>query len=64
MKLRINFSTKKDKQRLFEYLKTLKGEHWVTIDRDTRSQSQNKYYWAVVVHLIADGTGMDKQEVH
>lgn len=64
MKLYIDFSTKKDKLRLFEYMKGLKGKHWVTIDRETRSQSQNKYYWAVVVQIIANETGMDKKEVH
>lgn len=64
MKMLINFNTQKGKRRLFEYLKTLRGEHWVSLDRETRSQTQNKYYWGVVVHLIADGTGMDKQEVH
>lgn len=29
-----------------------------------RSQSENKYYWAVVIKIISDETGNDPESVH
>jgi len=29
-----------------------------------RTNSQNRYYWGVVVHEIADHTGHDPQQIH
>lgn len=57
MELKIDFSDEKQKRKLYEHLKTLKGKKWVTIDSATRSVGWNRYYWKVVVGLIADHIG-------
>lgn len=36
----------------------------VTRRRATRSQSQNRYYWGVVVHLISEYTGFAPDDMH
>ena len=64
MKIYIDFNSKKSKQRLWDLLKNQKNGAWVTIERTTRTQSQNKYYWGVVVKLISEETGMNQHEVH
>jgi hypothetical protein len=64
MKLIIDFSKKRDKQRLFEHLKTLSGSVYVTLEREVRSTNLNKYYFAVVVKMICDYTGEDHNSVH
>jgi hypothetical protein len=64
MKLIIDFSKKRDKQRLFEHLKTLSGAVYVTLEREVRSTNLNKYYFGVVVKLICDYTGEDHNSVH
>lgn len=50
-----------------KYLRELNGEK-VIIElkkfRQTRSVQQNSYYWAVVVKLLSDHTGYDKDEMN
>lgn len=64
MKLIINFSKKKEKQRLFEHLKSLTGTVYVTLERETRSTNLNRYYFGVVVRLICEHSGQDSLTVH
>ena len=53
-------------QKLAEYIKTRKNgiysikitKHW------TRSLQQNSYYWGVVLELIEESTGTEKEELH
>lgn len=48
------------------YLYTLNGPVEVTVRRKSnkRTLSQNQYYWAVVIRLIADETGHTSDEIH
>lgn len=64
MKLIIDFDKKKDKQRLFEHLKSLNGTVYVSLERETRSSNLNKYYFGVVIKLICEYTGEDSESVH
>jgi hypothetical protein len=64
MKIYIDFARKKDKERLWEVLKNLDKGFWITVERNTRSQKQNNYYFGVVVKLISDHTGHTCEEVH
>lgn len=54
--------------RFKEYLHTFPNEKRVevTVDRlkHTRTSSQNRYYWGVVVAEIAKETGHDPEQVH
>jgi hypothetical protein len=36
----------------------------VRVHRDQRTSPQNRYYWGVVVTLLADHLGLEKQELH
>ena len=61
----INFDLESHKRQLYEKLKTLKGEYSVTIKRKQRTYSQLKYYWGVVIPMIAKEMGEDNlQGVH
>jgi hypothetical protein len=42
------------------------GEYIVTIERKvaTRSEQQNRYYWGVVLRLVAEHTGYTADELH
>ena len=58
-----------EKQNLLEaYLKSFKPDTRLEIVIKKyvpkRTDSQNKYYWGVVVKMIADYTGMDKDSTH
>ena len=33
-------------------------------ERHTRSLSQNKYYWGVIIQILSDYFGYDKEEMH
>ena len=33
-------------------------------ERHTRSLSQNKYYWGVIIEILSDYFGYDKEEMH
>lgn len=52
----INFDDMKDKQVLWNCLKSCKGKWRVELTRyrPRRSDAQNRYYWAVVVPMFAD----------
>jgi len=50
-----------------EYLSTLNGKRvQVTVEKikNSRTTSQNRYYWGVVVKLIAQHTGHDPEQIH
>ncbi len=57
-----------DKSQQFkEYLQTLNGKRVeLTVEKLThpRTNSQNRYYWGVVVKLIAEHTGHDPEQIH
>jgi len=56
-----------DKKRLYLVLKNLQsGVYKVTLQKikDSRSLNQNKYYWAVVVSVLASEVGYFKDEMH
>lgn len=56
------------KPKFDEYLQGFPNEKRVEVTVDklkhTRSNSQNRYYWGVVVKLIADHTGHDPEQIH
>ena len=50
-----------------EWLKNFEGKkvkYSYRIWRDTRSNNQNSYYWAVVVKILGDYFGYDPVEMH
>ena len=50
-----------------DYLHTLNGKRVeLTVEKlkHPRTNSQNRYYWGVVVHEIAKHTGHDPEQVH
>lgn len=54
-------------ERVEKWLATLEGSLVSVIIkkwRTDRSDNQNRYYWGVVVQMISDETGYDKEEVH
>ena len=59
-----DFSKKADKQKLYEYLRTLNGTYRVVIERETRRQNWNRYYWGVVIKILSDYTGIHKNDLH
>lgn len=55
------------KRAINEEVKRLDGQNvrvLVTKDTRTRTTKQNRYYWGVVVKMIADQTGYTPEEVH
>ena len=50
-----------------DYLHTLNGKRVeLTVEKlkHPRTNSQNRYYWGVVVHEIAKHTGHDPEQIH
>ena len=50
-----------------EYLRKFEGKWvWVTVEKFSkqRSLNQNRYYWGVVVKILADEIGYSKDEMH
>lgn len=66
MSVVINFDDEEDKRRFFVLLKQLRGKHSITIERvkQSRSVAQNKYYWGVIVPMLASEFGYFKDEMH
>lgn len=64
MQVPINFSVKKEKRALYEYLKNLNGLHIVTIEKTTRRLNWNNYYWKVIVGMGAEHQGCTPKEMH
>ena len=66
MSITINFDEEADKRKLFGLLKELKGTHTISIERtkQTRSLAQNKYYWGVIVPMLASEFGYFRDEMH
>ncbi len=48
-------------------LSKLEGKHielTIQKERNTRTLNQNSYYWGVIIEILSDYTGYDKDEVH
>ena len=62
----INFDSQSDRARLYGILKNLSGRHIIQFEksRQQRSMPQNKYYWGVVVPILASEFGYYKDEMH
>lgn len=66
MILIVDFSKQSDKQKLHETLKGLKPvAYWIElkIDRDKRSNRQNRYFHGVVLPLLSEETGFTTNEI-
>jgi ribosomal protein L39E len=67
MLLIVDFSKTSDKERLHKALKGLKPVPYLIelkVDRDTRSNRQNKYYWGVVLNILSEHTGFTPEEMN
>ena len=67
MEIIYNSELQADKKRLYQVLQNLQhGNYKINIQRirDGRSLNQNRYYWAVVVALLASELGYFKDEMH
>lgn len=55
-----------NQDRFKKYLSSLKGRVQLTVRpaRKKRSSQQNKFYWGVVIKLIAEELGYDSDELH
>jgi hypothetical protein len=55
-----------EKQRMAQYVRSLKGDVSVTVKKRTkpRSSHQNRYYWGVVVAMLSEYTGYEHEEMH
>lgn len=62
----INFDEDGEKRKFFAILKELKGKHIISIEksRQSRSLAQNKYYWGVIIPMLASEFGYFKDEMH
>ena len=60
----INIDSLESKKQLFNLLKTFKGEYEVSIKkvRINRSQSQNAYYWGVVLPYVLEAVNNEGNE--
>lgn len=45
-------------------LEGLRIELTISKERLTRSLSQNRYYWGVIIEILSDSFGYDKEEMH
>ncbi len=64
---RISFENRSDRAKLIRHLDSLRGkgvEITVRRVRSQRSLQANRYYFGVVVALLAEEFGYDKQEMH
>ena len=54
------------KEQFNTYLMSLPEDIEVIVraKRDTRSDQQNRYYWGVVLKIVADETGHTREELH
>lgn len=56
-----------DQQEFLDYRNRFEGQDVSVIIkrwRDPRSSPQNRYYWGLVVPLLADHCGYDREEMH
>ncbi len=56
-----------NKERFIPYLKSFEGKRIELVLREkrtTRSGGQSRYYWGVVLAMLADHTGHSKEEMH
>ena len=62
-KLRLN-----ERQKFNDYVSTLNGEVEVVVGKakkwKDRSNQENRYYWGVVVQILSDHIGYQKDEMH
>lgn len=66
MILIIDFSNTEDKKRLYKELNKVKPvPYWIElkIDRDKRSNRQNRYFHGVVLPLLSEHTGFTTDEI-
>jgi len=57
----------KDQKGFLDYIKTFEGkkvEILITKFKKSRSVQQNRYYWGVVIPILCDFTGYEKEEMH
>ena len=61
-----NFDNEAQKMSLYKMLKHLKGLHVVNIKRHRkkRSNSENRYYWGVIIKVLGDEFGYIPDEMH
>lgn len=55
-----------EKQRMAQYVRSLKGDIDVSVKKRTkpRSSHQNRYYWGVVIEILSEYTGYEREEMH
>jgi hypothetical protein len=56
-----------NRERFAPYLKSFEGKRIELVLREkrtTRSEDYNRYYWGIVVKMIADKTGFEPEESH
>lgn len=48
------------------YIRTLKGQIQVTVEKrkKNRTSKENRYYWGVVIPILADHFGYEGEEMH
>lgn len=67
MKLKVDFSKRAEKQKLFGVLQKLKPmpyELQIKKESKGRSLNQNSYYWGVVIDILSKETGFYPDEMH
>jgi hypothetical protein len=67
MILLIDFGKREQKEKLYETLKGLKPTLYkieLKVNRDNRSNKQNRYYWGVVIAILSEFTGFTPDEMH
>lgn len=55
-----------NKQALVSYLQTWKGKFYITISKikKPRSEPENRYYWGVIIEILADYIGDRPDVIH
>ena len=55
-----------ENEKFKDYLHSLKGNVELILRpiKNQRSSNQNRYYWGVVVKLISEHTGLNKEQTH
>ncbi len=63
----VDFSNEDQKIKLYGILKKLKPTRYfleIKQHKKSRSMSQNKYYWGVVIKILSNETGFYEDEMH
>ncbi len=64
MKLRIDFRDAKQKEILQSILSKINTDYTITFEKKNPTPNMYRYYRGVVLKLIADFTGHNRQEIH